>query len=75
MPTLRDLRLRRLWSQRELARRAGVAEGTIIAAEAGRRVPRLLTMRKIAEALGVDWTEVAEFRETVEDALEVKDAA
>ena len=67
MPTLRELRLRRLWSQRELARRSGVAEWTIIAAESGRRVPRLLTVRKIAEALGVDWAEVDEFRAAIEE--------
>ena len=66
MPTLRELRLRRLWSQRELAHRAGVAEWTIIAAESGRRTPRLVTVRKIAEALGVDWAEVDEFRSAIE---------
>jgi len=65
MPTLRELRIARLWSQRELARRAGVAEGTVIFAETGRRLPRLLTMRRIADALGVDWSEIAEFRESV----------
>ena len=65
MPTLRELRIARLWSQRELARRAGVAEGTIVFAETGRRLPRLLTMRRIADALGVDWADVAEFREAV----------
>ena len=56
MPTVRELRLRQLWSQRELARRAGVAEGTIVNIETGQRPPRLLTMRRIAEALGVDWS-------------------
>ena len=66
MPTLRELRLRRLWSQRELARRAGVAEWTVIAAESGRRVPRLVTVRKLAEALGVEWAEVDEFRAAIE---------
>ncbi len=75
MPTLRELRLRRLWSQRELARRAGVAEWTVIAAESGRRVPRLLTMRKIAEALDVDWAEVDEFRAAMERAVGGKEAA
>ena len=65
MPTLRELRIARLWSQRELARRADVAEGTIIFAETGRRLPRLLTMRRIAVALGVDWSEIAEFRAAV----------
>ena len=75
MPTLRELRIDRLWSQRELARRAGVAHGTIVSAETGQRLPRLLTMRRIADALGVDWRNVAEFREAVEGAIEGKAAA
>ena len=75
MPTLRELRIARLWSQRELAERAGVAEGTVISAETGKRLPRLLTMRRLADALGVDWREVDEFRAAVEDAVEVKAAA
>ena len=75
MPTLRELRIGRLWSQRELAERAGVAEGTVVSAETGKRLPRLLTMRRIADALGVDWREVDEFRAAVEDAVEVKAAA
>ncbi|MDP9364305.1 MAG: helix-turn-helix domain-containing protein [Chloroflexota bacterium] len=74
MPTLRELRIARPWSQRELARRAGVAENTIVFAETGQRVPRLLTMRRVADALGVDWSEVAEFREAVA-AVEEKEAA
>ena len=75
MPTLRELRIGRLWSQRELAQRAGVAHGTIVAAETGQRLPRLLTMRRIADALGVDWGEVAEFRDVVEEAAREKAAA
>ena len=67
MATLREVRLRRLWSQRELARRAGVAEQTVVSAETGRRRPRLVSMRKIAEALGVEWDEVDEFRQAVEE--------
>lgn len=66
MPTLREVRLSKLWSQRELARRSGVAERTIVSIEMGERVPRLVTMRRLAEALGVDWHEVAEFRAAVE---------
>ncbi len=62
---MKELRIARLWSQRELASRAGVSENTIIYAETGRRLPRLLTMRRIADALGVDWNEVAEFRAAV----------
>ncbi len=66
MPTMKALRIARLWSQRELASRAGVSENTVINIETGRRLPRLLTMRRIADALGVDWNEVAEFRATVQ---------
>lgn len=62
MPTLQEVRLSKLWSQRELARRAGVSEGTVINIETGRHPPRLLTMRRIAAALDVDWKEVDEFR-------------
>ena len=51
MPTMRELRIRRLLSLRALAKRADVAQRTIVEAEAGRRVPQLATMRKIAEAL------------------------
>ena len=68
MPTLRELRIERLWTQRELAKRAGVSHGTIVSAETGQRLPRLLTMKRIADALGADWAEVGEFREAVEEA-------
>jgi len=72
--TLQEHRIRRLWSQRELARRAEVAERTIANAERGERQPRLLTMRRIADALEVDWKEIDEFRLAVMD-LEGKVAA
>ena len=74
MATVRELRIHRLWSQSELARRSGVALRTIVNLETGARLPRLLTMRRIAEALEVEWTEVDEFRRAVED-LEKKVAA
>ena len=38
--------------------------------ELGQHLPRLMTMRRIADALGVDWAEVAEFREAVAGAEE-----
>jgi transcriptional regulator with XRE-family HTH domain len=75
MPTLRELRIRRLLSLRELAKRASVAQRTIVEAEASRQVPRPATMRKIAEALKVDPMEVDEFRAAIEDAIEGKEAA
>ncbi len=74
MASLQEHRLRRLWSQRELAQRANVAERTIVNAERGHRQPRLLTVRRIANALEVDWTEIDEFRLAVMD-LEEKAAA
>jgi len=69
MPTVRELRLQQLWSQRELARRAGVAEGTIVNIETGQRLPRLLTVRRIANALGVNWMEIDEFRQAIEEKV------
>jgi transcriptional regulator with XRE-family HTH domain len=75
VPTLRELRIRRLLSLRELAKRASVAQRTIVEAEAGRQVPRPATMRKIAEALEIDPMEVDEFRAAIEDAIEGKAAA
>lgn len=74
VPTLRERRIHRLWSQAELARRSGVAVRTIVNIETGQRLPRLQTMRRIAEALEVDWTDVDEFRQVVE-GLEEKVAA
>ncbi len=70
MPTLRELRIRRLLSLRELAKHANVAQRTIIEAEAGRQVPQPKTMRKLAEALEVNPMEVDEFRAAVEAAVE-----
>jgi transcriptional regulator with XRE-family HTH domain len=75
MPSLRELRIRRLLSLRELAKRAGVAQRTIVEAEAGRQAPRPSTMRKLAEALDVDPMEVDEFRAAIEGAIEGKEAA
>jgi len=71
MPTLREVRIRRLLSLRELAKRANVAQRTIVEAEAGRQVPQTRTMRKPAEALGVDPMEVDEFRAAIEAAVEI----
>lgn len=75
MSTMKGLRIGRLWSQRELASRAGVSQNTIINIETGRRVPRLLTMRRIAAALDVDWKDVAEFRASVQAIEEGSKAA
>ena len=51
---LREWRERRLLTQRELAELVGVTQGTINRIERGVHRPRLGTVRKLAEALGVD---------------------
>jgi transcriptional regulator with XRE-family HTH domain len=67
MATLRELRLSLALSQRDLARKAGVAPKTIVDLELGRQEPRLLTMRRLAEALGVEPLEIEEFRRAIEE--------
>ena len=53
---LRYLRERRAWSQRDLAARAGLPQMTVLRVEHDRyeHRPRPSTIRKLAEALGVD---------------------
>ena len=58
---LRELREDRLLSQRELARRAGVSNKTIVDIEAGRIRPHPATLRKLAEALGVEPPALSEY--------------
>jgi DNA-binding XRE family transcriptional regulator len=65
-----------LWKTLDhLAKRAGVAQRTVVDAEAGRTVPQPATMRKLAEALGVDPMEIDEFRAAAEGRIEEKAAA
>jgi transcriptional regulator with XRE-family HTH domain len=65
MTTLRQHRLRKVWSLRDLAREAGVSQQTIVNAEAGKPL-RLMTMRKLASALDVDVWDVEEFAAVLE---------
>jgi transcriptional regulator with XRE-family HTH domain len=44
--------------QKELADALGVTVSMVSQYESGKRVPKLATLRKIAKALGVDWTEL-----------------
>ena len=63
MPALAALRRRRLLSQRELAKRAGVAPSSVYLIERRRTAPQLAVMRKILDALGLDNpADVDEFR-------------
>ncbi len=48
------LRLRKRWSQRQLAERSGVSKSEIIRLEAGKVSPRWFTVVRLAKALEVD---------------------
>jgi len=52
---VKELRTKRKWSQRELARRAGLQHVTIVHLERGAS-PRLDTLVKLADAFGVKVT-------------------
>ena len=58
---LRDLRQSQLLSQRELAARANVAPKTVVDIENGKIRPHPATLRKLAEALGVPPSALAEY--------------
>jgi transcriptional regulator with XRE-family HTH domain len=58
---LRDARLQRFLSVRELAAAAGVSPTTIVDTERGARVPHFSSARKIAAALGISPGEIDEF--------------
>lgn len=72
---LRELRLSRFLSIRELAARASVAPRTIVEAESGRRIPYFATARKIADALGVEPGEIDEFAARADPNFVGKEAA
>lgn len=67
MPTLRETRLKQALSQRDLALKAGVSPKTIVDLELGRHEPRLRTIRRVAEALGVRVDQIDEFRRALEE--------
>lgn len=51
---LRELRLDKAWTQRELANRADVTKETVSRLEKSRNVPQPTTLGKLARALGVE---------------------
>jgi transcriptional regulator with XRE-family HTH domain len=51
---LKEERLLRGWSQRDLAREAGTTAETISSIETGQHKPRPSTLRKLAEGLGLE---------------------
>lgn len=54
MLEVKQLRLARKWNQTELAYHAGLAPSVISEIENGKRDPSARTLRKLAEAFGVD---------------------
>jgi transcriptional regulator with XRE-family HTH domain len=66
MTYLREARAEQLLSIRELARRARVSASTIYLTEAGRTIPQPGVVRRLCAALGVEPSEVAEFRRAIE---------
>jgi len=55
---LKAIRTRRLLTQEELAERAGVSAATVVNVERNKQEPQFRTIRKLAEALSVDPTEL-----------------
>jgi transcriptional regulator with XRE-family HTH domain len=71
---LREWRILRILTQKELAQKAGVAEVTVAAIERGHQLPSPRTSRRLAEALGVEPADIDEVKEAVERSLK-KDLA
>ncbi len=60
--TLKQWRLARGYSTRQLAQVAGLTKGTIVALEVGRSKGWPQTWKRIAEALGIEPEQIAECR-------------
>ena len=54
MVTIKELRLKKLWSQAKLAKVSGVSRTTIVAIENKQHLPQPLTIHKLAKALEVE---------------------
>ena len=67
---LREIRVRKVLTQKDLSERSGVAAVTIAAIERGIQLPSLRTSRKLAEALEVEPTVIDEVNEAIERELE-----
>ena len=58
---LRNIRISKGWTQRDVAELSGVTVETISHIERGKYPPRLETMLKVAKALGVGLGDIDEF--------------
>ena len=72
---LREARLRRMLTQAELAELAGTTEATVNRLEQGLQRPRISTVRKLAEALGVAAEDLIEWGPEEQGAGKGKAAA
>jgi len=63
---IRELREARNWSQRQLEERASLGNGYISLVEAGERVPKPATLKKIAEAFRLTEKELTEDEDSAE---------
>ena len=66
---VRELRIRKLYSIRGLAKTAGVADKTVRTTETGQSIPSLSTIRKLSQVLEVDPMEVDEFKDAITRAI------
>jgi DNA-binding XRE family transcriptional regulator len=73
--SLAGVRANRALSIRELAKLARVAPRTVYGIEHGEVVPNLSTIRKLADALGVEPLDVDEFRVAIERTIRGKETA
>ncbi len=65
---LSQARMRKLLSQRDLAKKAGISPSTVSLLEKnGPTIAALSTIRKVCSALDVDPGEIIEFRRAIED--------
>jgi len=65
---LREIRVQKLLSAKELAKQAGISEGNIYNIEKGTWLPSLATVKKLAGVLGVEPMEVTEFKAAMDKA-------
>ncbi|MBI2906180.1 MAG: helix-turn-helix transcriptional regulator [Chloroflexi bacterium] len=62
---LQDVRRSRLYSTRDLARKAGIGRTTLYLIEAGRGNPSLKVMKRISQALLISPLVIDEFAEVI----------
>ena len=66
---LRELRAKKVLTQKELAKEAGVSTATVTAIETGVQLPTPKTSRKLATALGVEPTDIDEVQAAIDRAM------